>query len=347
MSRSVAGRVLYLSFEGPIATLYAELAERVRTEPEVLPGTPGSLALRDRPGFGSFWYRRYYPAPGVPQVEDYVCKEDDLEAREAMRLRIEAAEWAQQQVRSLRNLGLQVADKDASRVLVELHNRALFDAGLVMVGTLAFMTWLNEFAVKAAASRTQNIDLARGQALKLAAPRSFMEAMAATKLGLFAVPGIAASAPSTSVKRPGRNGLRVDVLTSGPKLGQVVALPELDWHAQTMPHFDYLVASSRRVAILAGGHCVPISVAAPERLAWHKLYSSTRRLSDVAKAEKDLLQAATLLAVLVERDDLGLMATVAAVPSALLSAARRRLPSLRTLLAPHPQALEEVERALA
>ncbi|MDP1650163.1 MAG: GSU2403 family nucleotidyltransferase fold protein [Rubrivivax sp.] len=347
MPRAAAHGPLYVPFEGPVGTLYAELVERARTERRLLPGTPGSLALRERPGFGSYWYRRHYDSPGTPQVEDFVCKEDDLETYAAMRGRIEAAEWSQEQVRNLRLLGMQVADKDAARVLVEMHNRELFSAGLVLVGTLAFMAWLNELGVKAVASRTQDIDLARRQKLKLAAPHSFMEVVKATKLGFFAIPGLSAAAPSTSVKRPGKEGLRVDILASGAELGKVVPVPELDWHAQAIPHFDYLLASPRRAAMLAGGHCVPVTAPAPERLAWHKLYSSTRRANDSAKAEKDLRQAATLLAVLVERDNLGLVATAAALPKQVLDAARQRLPSLRNLLKPHPQALDEVEQALA
>jgi hypothetical protein len=326
--------------------MYAELVERTRAEAELLPGTPGVLALRERPGSGSYWYRRYYNAPGTPQVEDFVCRGDDLAAYEAMRRRIEVAEWSQQQVRSLRHLGMQVADKDTARVLVEMHNRGLFSAGLVMVGTLAFMTWLNEFGVQAVASQTQGIDLARRQPLKLATPDSLMDAVKATRLGFCAIPGISPSAPPTSVKRLGREGLRVDILAPGAELGQVVTVPELDWHAQAIPHFDYLLGSPRRGAVLAGGHCVPVNVPAPERLAWHKMYSSTRRASDTAKAEKDLRQAATLLAVLVERDDLELVTTAQALPEEVLIAARRRLPSLRNLLAPHPQALDEVERTL-
>lgn len=340
-------RPLYAPFEGPVETLYAELVERARSEPRLLPGTPGSLALRERPGFGSYWYWRHYERPGGPQAEEFVCKEDDLEIYQAMQGRIQAAEWSQQQVRHLRQLGLQVADKDVARVLVELHNLKLFSAGLVLVGTLAYMVWLNELGVKAIASRTQDIDLARRQKLKLAAPLSFFDAMKATQLDFFAIPGLAAGAPSTSVKRPGRDGLRLDLLTSGPELGQVVPVPELDWHAQAIPHFDYLLTSPRRAAVLAGGHCIPVNAPAPERLAWHKLYSSTQRVHDPAKADKDLRQAATLLAVLVERDNLGLSASATAAPDEVLGAARQRLPSLRSMLVAHPQALDEVERALA
>jgi len=247
----------------------------------------------------------------------------------------------------LRALGMQVADKDAALVLVELHNRGLFAAGWVLVGTLAYMAWLNEFGVRAVSSRTQDIDLARRHALKLATPVSFMQVVQATKLNFSAIPGgLSAGAPSSSVKRPGREGLRVDILTSGAELGRVVYLPELDWHAQSVPYFDYLLTSPRQAAMLAGGHCVSVNAPAPERLAWHKLCSSTRRANDTAKDEKDLMQAATLLAVLVERDNLGLSTTIKAVPEAVLDAARQRLPALHSQLEPHPQALDKVERAL-
>lgn len=337
---------LYTSVEGPVSTLYAELAERARFEGALLPGTPGSLALRLREGSGAYWYRRYYAAPGLPQSEDFVCREDDTSAHEAMRLRIEAAEWSAMQVAHLRRLGMQVADKDVARVLVEAHNRGLFAAGLALVGTLAFMSWLNELGARAIASRTEDLDLARRQPLKLAVAVPLRQAMEATGLGFVEVPAFRPGGPSTSLKRRGKEGLRVDLLTSGRELGQLVPVPELQWHAQTVPHFDYLLAELRPLSILAGGHCVPALAPAPERMAWHKLYSSTRRAADTAKSQKDLKQAATLLAVLVERDNLLLTPSAAAAPDEIRQAAHQRLPSLRELLRPHPQALEEVQRAL-
>jgi len=336
---------LYASHESAFVTQYAELTERTRGETTLLPGTPGQLVLRSGTGY-PHWYRRYYPVPGQ-QAEDWVAKEGDAEALEAVRARIEAAEWTQQQVRSLRLLGFQVADKDVARVLVELANQQLFGAGLTVVGTLAYMAWLNELGVRAVASRTQDIDLARRQALKLAAPLSFLETVQSTQLKFNRVPGLAPGEPSTSVKRPGREGLRVDMLTPGRSLGDVVAIPELQWHAQTVPHYDYLLSQPRRACVLAGGHCVPVALPAPERLMWHKLYSSAHRAQDLAKADKDLRQAATLAAVLVERDDASLADSAREVPSPVLNAARRRLPSLRAALAAHPQAAEDLERALS
>ena len=182
--------------------------------------------------------------------------------------------------------------------------------------------------------------------LKLAAPIPFLQTIQATKLKFVPVPGMPSSVPSTSVKLAGADGLRVEVLTSGANLDQVASLPELDWYAQTIPFFDYLLGDSRPAALLAGGHCVTLNLPAPERFVWHKLYASASRVGFAEKSVKDTLQAATLAAVLVEQDDAEIAASLREVPSAMVSAIKSRLPALRRLLVDHPQTLAQFELAL-
>ena len=336
---------LYRLHELAFRTQYAELKERVRAEGPLLPGTPG--ALYERTGTGhAYWYRVYYAAPGR-QVEDLAGAHGDRASLSAVREQMEMAKWVAKQVADLRKLEFQVADKTVARVLVELHNRAAFEAGLVVVGTLCYMAWLNELGVRAVSLRTQDVDLARRQRLELQAPFGFLDAMEATKLAFSAVPGMPSHEPSTSVKMPGRDGLRIDLLAPGHRVGDTVSLPELDWHAQAIPHYDYLLASPQEAALLAGGHCVPVRLPAPERLVWHKLYSSSSRTGEPEKAAKDLLQAATLAAVLVEQEDQALAESGRDAPSAIRTAARKRLPAVRRALAAHPQALEQIELGLA
>ncbi|HMO45278.1 MAG TPA: GSU2403 family nucleotidyltransferase fold protein [Rubrivivax sp.] len=338
------GTLVYRRLELNFHTQYAEAKERARTELELLPGTPGTLTLRTITG-QRYWYRRYKAVAGK-EVEDFVGRQDDEAGRQAMQERIDAAAWMQSQVRQLRTLGMQVADKDAARLLVELHNRQLFAAGLVLVGTLAFMSLLNDLGALAIAARTQDIDLARRQALKLAAPVPFLETVQATLLEFFPVPGLAPSAPSTSVKRPGAEGLRVDVLAPGEELGGVKPVPELAWHAQTVPFFDYLLQAPRAGAVLAGGHCIPANLPDPARFVWHKLYSSTKRHSDTAKARKDLQQAAVLAAVLADLEGGALEEAAAAAPGEVLEAANTRSTALQALLAAHPAAVDALHAAL-
>jgi hypothetical protein len=99
-------------------------------------------------------------------------------------------------------------------------------------------------------------------------------------------------------------------------------------------------SDDRDAAMLAGGHCVPIKLPDAMRMVWHKLYSSTQRKQDPAKAQKDLLQAATLAAILVEQDGASLRESFRQAPKDLRDAALARLPGIEVLLTEHPQALD-------
>lgn len=200
------------------------------------------------------------------------------------------------------------------------------------------MGWLNEYGAISIAARTQDIDLARRQHLKLGAPVPFLSSIRATRLSFTSIPGMPSHDPSTSAKLPGREGLRVDVLAPGPTLGATVRVPELDWHAQTVPYYDYLLDNSRQAAILAGGHCVPVALPSIERMIWHKVYSSTTRTHEPEKADKDLVQAATLASIIVEQDGARLSESFQEAPQALRTATLARLPRILALLSRHPQA---------
>ncbi len=330
---------LYRLHELTVRTIYSDLKQRAGAAGALLPGTPGTLVKRATAQGHEYWYRSYYPVP-KKRLEVVVGRADDTEAYDAMQQRISHAAWAAKQVASLSKLAFQVADKEVAAVLVELHNRGVFEAGLIVVGTLAYRSWLNEYGAIATAARTQDIDLARGKTLKLAATVPFMSSMMATKMPFHRIPGLPSHNPSTSVKLRGVDALHVDILAPGPVLGEIVEIPELDWHAQTIPYYDYLLEDTQSAAMLAGGHCIPIKLANVQRMIWHKFYSSTQRKADPAKAEKDLLQAVTLAAILVEQESTDLQESYRDAPQALRAAALTRMPRIEMLLGQHPQALD-------
>jgi hypothetical protein len=325
---------LFREQELAFRTQYAELKERTLAAGILLPGTPGTLALRKGSGY-PYWYRVFYPVPGK-QSEELVCKDGDTEALQSMRDRMAFGEWAYSQVSALRKLGFQVADKSAARVLVELHNRGAFEAGLVLVGTLGYMSWLNELGAIAISARTLDIDLARRQQLKLAAPLSFLATLQATGLPFTAVPGLRSKECSTSVKLPGVLGLRVDVLAPGARSGSIVRVPELAWAAQAVPYYDYLLEAPERGAMLAGAHCIPVRLPQAARLVWHKLYASTRRRGFPEKAEKDRQQALVLAAMLAECDPQALKLAFAEAPVPMAKAIKPLYASLEKRLGAHP-----------
>lgn len=335
---------MYRTHELAFRTQYAELKERTLSAGELLPGTPGSLTLRAGTGH-AYWYRVFYPVPGKSE-EKFICNETDAERLESVRQQIAYHEWVAKQVANLRKLGFQVADKSVARVMVELHNRHAFEAGLVLVGTLAFMAWLNELGGMAVAARTQDVDIARGKPLKFAAPLPFLETIKATGLPFVPVPGMPSHTPSTSVKLPGIQGLRVDVLTPGDVLGAIVALPELEWCAQAVPFYDYLLEDPEPAAILAGGHCIPVKLPQAARFVWHKLYASTQRRGFQEKVEKDRRQALVLGGLLADSETHLLTDAWQAVPAAMAEAIRPLSDKLVAAAEGHPE-LQDVFRACA
>jgi hypothetical protein len=334
---------LYRLHEVDIRTLYTEVKARANATAELLPGSPGSLVKRAGTGH-EYWYRSYYPAPRK-RAEQFVCTVSDAAAREAMQDRIANSEWTTKQVAALSKLGYYVADKAVAGVLVELHNRKILRAGLVAVGDLAYISWLNEYGVVATvANAPEEVELGRLQPLKLATTISYLSTLQATQLPFAEITGTPSKKRPTAVKLPGAGGLRVSLFAPGPILGEIVPIPELEWHAQTVPFYGYLLEKGRAAAILAGGHCIPVVLPEVARMVWHKLYSSTRHGKDLTLAERDLVQAATLAAILVEQTGALLRESYREAPRELRNAALSRLPRLEKLLAEHPQARDEFRK---
>lgn len=328
------GIPLYREHELAFRTQYAEIKERTLAAGVLLPGTPGSLIKRTGTGY-PYWYRVFYPVPGKAS-EELVCKDGDEPALQAMREHMAFSAWVTNQVSALRKLGFQVADKGTARVLVELHNRQIFEAGMVLVGTLAYMAWLNELGAIAVSARTLDIDLARRQILRLAAPLPFLDTMHATGLPFVSVPGLPSTTPSTSVKLPGAKGLRVDVLVPGKVLGKTVNVPELAWAAQAVPYYDYLLEKPEPGAMLAGGQCIPVRLPQAARFVWHRLYSSTQRRGMAEKAAKDRQQALVLGAVLAELDSHALELAFDDAPSSMIAPIKTQLKPLAEMATGYP-----------
>src|SRR5271163_1530483 len=169
---ATTGRSLYRSHELAIRSLYAAVKERAHAAGELLQGTPGTLVKRTGTGH-EYWYRSYYPRP-KKRSEEYVGPAGNPAAHEAMQTRIANAEGTAKQVSALAKLGYHVADKGVAGVLVELHNQKILGSGLIVVGTLATLSWLNEYGARASAARAQDLGPARGQSLKLAATGRFL-----------------------------------------------------------------------------------------------------------------------------------------------------------------------------
>lgn len=285
-----------------LETAYSELKRQASEQTLLLVGTPGSVSAREVKG-SRFLYRQYYDAAGS-KVADYLGAEGEpaVEARAAEVREAQAVTTALlAQARLLASQGYVRADTASVAVLASLGQAGLFRAGGVLVGSHAYGVLLNELGVRAAAFRTGDVDIARPGRLALEA--RFEELLLRSRVPLSPVAGLDRKARPTSYRAPGREGLRVDLLvpTSGKDV-VVRSVPELDAHATARPHLAYLLEDPVDAIVLGRESIVPVKVPRPERFTWHKMLVSELRADTSDKRNKDLHQAAVLLAALAERD---------------------------------------------
>ncbi len=191
------------------------------------------------------------------------------------------------------------------RVLASLADSGVFRLRAVLVGTVAFQTYgpMPGFRLTGTAAVTEDIDLAQVRSIAGAVEDQVppvLETLQRVDPSFRAV-----SRPphrlADSYVSAGASRLKVGFLTPmrGPDEDAPVALPALRTGAQPLRHLDDLIHQERPAAILHGGG-VLVNVPDPARYAWHKLIVSRLRRQP-EKVPKDLLQARTLLDVLLAR----------------------------------------------
>lgn len=287
-------------------TLYADLLSRVQDQ--ALVGVAGTPTLRDYDG-RAYWYAR--ERVGERMVERYLGP-DGAELRERIehaRGRIADLKSAQgetaRMVRQLREAGFPSPDAETGKVLLALAKAGVFRLRALLVGSHAFRCYPAMLGVPlpAALAVTEDIDLAQFSTISLAigdgADPGLGEAL--TLLGYEPRPSPRSRQQSSSW-RASRGGTAVELLTPlvGPERGGLVLLPALRAYAQPLRFLDYLIYESLP-AVLLYRSGVLVNVPRPERYAVHKLIVATRRRGNgEEKAQKDLAQAASLIAVLAE-----------------------------------------------
>jgi hypothetical protein len=330
-------------------TRYQELKQLARSQKRVLAGTPGTLKQRLRNGT-AYWVREYIRAHGGKDDEHIGTVAKVPAARiEALRDEIDLARGLAAGSSTLRVLGYQRIERKAAAVLAAFFNRGLFAAGLTLVGSHAYGALLNELGLIAAAYRTQDIDLARGAPLALAHADlpALQEVLQDTGMRFVPVPGMPSHRPSASFKLPGAQALAVDLLVSGKRAGDLVAVSELDAHAQAVPYLDFLVKEPIDAVVLSPNQIIPVKVPSPERFLLHKLFSSQSRGSSRDKARKDLEQAALLAAATEEETPGSMLDAYRSFPAAGKKTVRRGARAAAKLLDANTEAGQALARIAA
>lgn len=341
---------LYTSASQPLKTLFGSIDGMAKAGIPVFPGSPGSISIRKNQAGSEYYVRRHYDGSGS-QKEHYIGLVGEADAK-ADRLREQIAEVKamQKDVRLLIREGFQSADAPSYATLASLHLHDLFTAGATLVGSHAFGILLNQMGLRADAYATEDIDVAgRSEALAFDAlpAKPFIDMLRGSGIHFIEVPQLDVRLPSTSFKQQGKSRFHVDLLLPSPneEIG-LAPVPELQTHATTLPYLSYLLGQTQISTLIASEGVCPVRIPVAERFAIHKMMVSQLRTNREAKADKDLYQAAVLIAALGEIYPGAIDTAVNDTPVSARKYLKKALPLVTARLAEHPRAAEELEESV-
>ena len=305
---------LYLSHPDALNVLYGSIEGHAKAGAPVFAGTAGTVVTRrNREGF-EFYAHRYYDGEDK-QREQYIAgpagSADADQRAEELKRQIDEVKALVPDLRLLGREGFQLADGKTYATLASLQKNGLFIAGAMLIGSHAFGVLLNHLGVKAAAYATEDIDIARREAL------AFPHALGKPFLEILRESGIA-----------------------------FVEVPKT--HATGLPYLGYLLGASQQAVLLARAGCCLVNVPLAERFAVHKLLISQLRSGLSSKTDKDVFQACVVFAVLGEKHPGAIEHAMHHLPKSAGRYVRKALgPARQRLRDTHPRALEELEAALS
>jgi hypothetical protein len=198
-------------------------------------------------------------------------------------------------------------NKKTGDLMEALWKAGVFRLRACLVGTVAYQSYgaVLGYRLASTAMQTNDIDIAQFQAVSVAVEDSIppvLEVLRTVDDKFVPAPGLRDEKGITRYTCP--EGLRVEFLTpaqgSDDLMGQPVALPALGGAAgEPLRFLDYLLHEPIRTVILHKGG-IPVLVPQPQRYAIHKLIVATRRHAGEGKEMKDLLQASSIAAALLE-----------------------------------------------
>jgi hypothetical protein len=297
---------LYSAHATALKVLHGDLDRYASSHEEMFVGTAGSVVERTNASGFRFYAHQFYDGDGKKR-ERYLAgpiHSPDADAAAAtMRTRIAELKELVPSLRLLAREGYNAVDAKTYATLTSLHNHGVFAAGGMLIGSHAYGVLLNQLGVRGAAYATEDIDIARREALafKRRPTRGFLEMLRESGIEFVEVPA------------------------SGHKY-----------------HLGYLLGVSQMAMLLAREGCCTVRVPVPERFAIHKLIVSRLRKGREAKSDKDVLQSAVLCAVLAERHPGALESALAKTPKRARAHLARALRLVHPLLEAHPRAQDEL-----
>ena len=290
---------LSLSAQTAYAQLFdAALAADVSRSVASVRGSFAKKKVKSR----SYWYFQYTDLGGV--LRQVYVGPDSAEVRSLVeQSKSRKSEPIAPLARSAIALGCAPVLARHFRVIRRLSDYGFFKAGGVLIGTHAFLAYGNMLGVRwGDASRTQDVDFAHaGKNLAIALPANVQVdthgAIESLQMGLLPMAGLANKAGATYLN-PKAPDFRLDFLTTLHRGGEKpYEHPQLGVALQPLKFMEYSLEHIEQAALFCEEGAVIVNVPHPARYAVHKLLIyAERKGSFLQKSQKDLSQAAALLA---------------------------------------------------
>jgi hypothetical protein len=340
--------LLFQSISPALTTLFGSIDGQTKAGAPVFTGSAGSIAKRKNQNGVEFYVRRFYGGAGTQQ-ETYLGIVGECEI-EPLQAQIDEVKALVPELRLLVREGFQSADQKTYATLASLHLHGVFSAGATLVGSHAFGVLINQMGIRAAAYATEDVDVARREALAFdRVPEvSFLDMLRDSGIHFIEVPQLDHKKPSSSFKQQGVSRFHVDLLVPSPNSEiHIVEVPELKAHATALPFLSYVLGQTQMSTVLAREGCCPVRIPVAERFAVHKLVVSQLRTNRDAKTEKDIFQASVILAALGEKYPGAIEAAVMDLPISARTHFVKASTQALDLLQEHPRASEELADAVA
>lgn len=284
-------------------TAYAQLLDAARAADltRTVSSLNGSFAKKTVKG-RTYWYfqhtdlsrklRQLYIGPDSDEIRELIPQSKTPSPRQAL----------QPLARSALALGCAGVLPRHFRVVRRLSEYGFFQAGGVLIGTHAFLSYGNMLGVHwGEAARTQDVDFAHaGKNMAVALPSNIEidthGAIESLRMGFLPAMGATGKAGATYLI-PRDPDFQLDFVTTLHRGGEVpYEHPKLGIALQPLKFMEYLIEDVAQAALFCEEGAVIVNIPDPARYALHKLLVYGERTGTfLQKANKDILQAAALL----------------------------------------------------
>ena len=294
---------MFQSLNMTAQTTFAELCDQV-LDADLrfsLSGLTGSFNMRAVKG-KNYWYFGYrdidgdgkmvYVGPDEPRVRSLV---DRFKAEKKSSYTISLAQAALA-------LGCEGVLPKHFKIIKRLAEYGLFRAGGILIGTHAFTAFGNMLGVRwLNGQKTMDVDFAHaGRNISVALPTNIAidvhGALQSLEMGLLPISQFSGKT-GAQYRNPDDPELRLDFVTCEHRDEQsLIRMPHMNFALEPLKFMEFSLTDTTQTCVISReGACV-VNIPAPERYAIHKLIVfGERPISERTKANKDLVQAASLI----------------------------------------------------